>query len=87
MRWVRCTLRVRIKVASGLGGRQSSELSSCLLCSTGDLLFTRKWDGMRSRGQTQVSIRRFVRYEMGEGLEKRSDDLAAEVAKMSGSQN
>jgi elongation factor Ts len=28
-----------------------------------------------------VTIRRFVRYELGEGLEKRSDDLAAEVAK------
>ena len=28
----------------------------------------------------KISIRRFVRYEMGEGLEKRKDDLAAEVA-------
>ena len=28
-----------------------------------------------------VTIRRFVRYELGEGLEKRKDDLAAEVAK------
>jgi elongation factor Ts len=28
-----------------------------------------------------VTIRRFVRYELGEGLEKRQDDLAAEVAK------
>ncbi len=28
-----------------------------------------------------ISIRRFVRYQLGEGLEKRSDDLAAEVAK------
>jgi elongation factor Ts len=27
-----------------------------------------------------VQIRRFVRYELGEGLEKRSDDFAAEVA-------
>ncbi len=27
----------------------------------------------------KVSIRRFVRYEMGEGLEKRNDDFAAEV--------
>lgn len=26
-----------------------------------------------------ISIRRFVRYEMGEGLEKRNDDFAAEV--------
>ena len=29
----------------------------------------------------KISIRRFTRYEMGEGLEKRQDDLAAEVAK------
>ncbi len=29
----------------------------------------------------KISVRRFVRYEMGEGLEKRHDDLAAEVAK------
>jgi elongation factor Ts len=27
-----------------------------------------------------VQIRRFVRYELGEGLEKRQDDFAAEVA-------
>jgi len=27
-----------------------------------------------------VQIRRFVRYELGEGLEKRSNDFAAEVA-------
>ena len=30
----------------------------------------------------KISIRRFVRYEMGEGLEKRQDNLAEEVAKM-----
>lgn len=29
----------------------------------------------------KISIRRFVRFEMGEGLEKRHDDLAAEVEK------
>lgn len=30
----------------------------------------------------KISIRRFVRFEMGEGLEKRNDNLADEVAKM-----
>lgn len=30
----------------------------------------------------KIAVRRFVRYEMGEGLEKRSDDFAAEVAGM-----
>jgi elongation factor Ts len=31
----------------------------------------------------KVSIRRFTRYKMGEGIEKRVDDFAAEVAAMS----
>ncbi len=29
----------------------------------------------------KISVRRFVRYEMGEGLEKKNEDLAAEVEK------
>lgn len=33
----------------------------------------------------KISIRRFARFEMGEGLEKRQDNLADEVAKMTGS--
>jgi len=32
----------------------------------------------------KITIRRFVRYEVGEGIEKRSNDLAAEVAAMTG---
>ncbi len=31
-----------------------------------------------------VSVRRFVRYQLGEGIEKREDDFAAEVAKAAG---
>lgn len=31
-----------------------------------------------------ISVRRFVRFEMGEGLQKRSDDFAAEVAAITG---
>jgi len=27
-----------------------------------------------------IQVRRFVRFKMGEGIEKRSDDFAAEVA-------
>ncbi|MBT3981590.1 MAG: translation elongation factor Ts [Bacteriovoracaceae bacterium] len=30
----------------------------------------------------KISIRRFVKYNLGEGIEKREDDLATEVAKM-----
>ncbi len=32
----------------------------------------------------KVSIRRFTRYKMGEGLEKRADDFESEVAKLAG---
>ena len=31
----------------------------------------------------KITIRRFARYEMGEGLEKRQDNFAEEVAKQS----
>jgi len=30
-----------------------------------------------------IKLRRFVRFELGEGLERKSDDFAAEVAAMS----
>ncbi len=32
----------------------------------------------------KIAIRRFVKYNLGEGIEKRSDNLAEEVAKMTG---
>jgi elongation factor Ts len=32
----------------------------------------------------RITVRRFQRYKMGEGLEKRTDDFASEVASMSG---
>ena len=35
----------------------------------------------------KISIRRFTRYELGEGLEKRNDNLAEEVAKQMNSKN
>ena len=31
-----------------------------------------------------IKIRRFVRFELGEGLEKKKEDFAAEVAKQAG---
>jgi elongation factor Ts len=31
-----------------------------------------------------IRVRRFVRFELGEGLEKKQDDFAAEVAKQAG---
>ena len=35
----------------------------------------------------KIEVTGFVRYEKGEGLEKRVDDFAEEVAKMSGGSN
>jgi elongation factor Ts len=32
-----------------------------------------------------IELKRFVRFERGEGIEKKVDDFAAEVAKMAGS--
>ncbi len=32
----------------------------------------------------KISVRRFVRYELGEGLEKRNENFAEEIAKLSG---
>jgi len=32
----------------------------------------------------KISIRRFARYKMGEGLAKRDDDFGDEVAKLAG---
>ena len=34
----------------------------------------------------KIAIRRFARYKMGEGLEKRADDFSSEVASLSGNQ-
>ncbi len=31
-----------------------------------------------------IEVRRFVRYEVGEGIEKKADDFAAEVRKIAG---
>ena len=42
-------------------------------------------DALSKAVGTTVSIARFVRYERGEGIEKKTDDFAAEVAKMAAS--
>ncbi len=62
----------------------------CLL----DQVWVRDPDGKKTIGQLQIDIvakikenikvRRFVRWELGEGLTKKSDDFAAEVAKTAG---
>ena len=39
---------------------------------------------MVARTREKITIRRFARYKMGEGLAKREDDFGAEVAKLAG---
>ena len=41
--------------------------------------------GLTAKIGEKLSIRRFVRYELGEGIEKKKTDLAAEVAEQLGS--
>jgi elongation factor Ts len=62
----------------------------CLL----DQIWVRDPDGKKTVGSLltdivakigeNIRVRRFVRWELGEGLEKRKDDFAAEVAKQAG---
>jgi elongation factor Ts len=62
----------------------------CLL----DQVWVRDPEGKKTIGQLQtdivaklgenIRVRRFVRWELGEGLEKKKDDFAAEVAKQAG---
>jgi elongation factor Ts len=62
----------------------------CLL----DQIWVRDPDGKKTVGQLltelvakigeNIKVRRFVRWELGEGLEKKQDDFAAEVAKQAG---
>ena len=40
-------------------------------------------EGIAQFGEN-IKVRRFARFEMGEGLEKRVDDFAAEVAAQAG---
>ncbi len=80
------------KVIEGMvQGRIKKELKEiCLL----DQIYVKAEDGKQSVGSyvaavakaegTAFSIKRFVRYETGEGIEKKTEDFAAEVAKQMG---
>ncbi|MCL2050716.1 MAG: translation elongation factor Ts [Lachnospiraceae bacterium] len=72
-------------------GRLAKQLKEiCLL----EQVYVRAEDGKQTVGQyvlatakangANLSIKRFVRFETGEGLEKKSEDFAAEVAKQMG---
>src|SRR5262249_173481 len=49
-----------------------------------DVNMTKLRDSLIAKLGENVSIRRYVRYELGEGLEKKKDDFAAEVAAQAG---
>lgn len=80
------------KIISGMVmGRIKKELKEiCLL----DQIYVKAEDGKQSVGQyvaevakangAKINIKKFVRFETGEGLEKKEEDFAAEVAKQMG---
>ena len=72
-------------------GRVSKQLKEiCLL----DQVYVKAEDGKQSVGKyveevakangAKITIKGFVRYETGDGIEKRQDDFAAEVAAQAG---
>lgn len=70
-------------------GRLNKELKEvCLLdqvyVKDGDMNVGQYIDSVSKQVGTTISVKRFVRYETGEGLEKKSEDFAAEVAKQMG---
>ncbi len=80
------------KIISGMVmGRIKKELKEiCLM----DQIYVKAEDGKQSVGKyieevakangAKISIKSFVRYETGEGIEKKDEDFAAEVAKQMG---
>mgnify|MGYP001323069062 FL=1 len=72
-----------------LEGRLNKELQQiCLVdqeyVKDGDLTVGKYLDSVAKEVGSAISVKRFVRYETGEGLEKREEDFAAEVAKQMG---
>lgn len=70
-------------------GRLNKELKEiCLLdqayVKDGDMNVSQYLDSVSKEADAPVSIKRFIRFETGEGLEKKSEDFAAEVAKQMG---
>ncbi|NLP15708.1 MAG: elongation factor Ts [Clostridiales bacterium] len=70
-------------------GRFNKELKEvCLLdqvyVKNGDMNVGQYIDSVSKQVGAPVSIKRFIRFETGEGLQKKSEDFAAEVAKQMG---
>ena len=80
------------KVINGMiEGRVNKELKEICLV---DQVYVKAEDGKQTVGKyleaiskeigTEVSVSKFIRFETGEGLEKKNEDFAAEVAKQMG---
>lgn len=70
-------------------GRLNKELKEiCLLdqvyVQDGDLTVAQYVDKVAKENGAKVTVKKFVRFETGEGIEKRKDDFAAEVAAQAG---
>lgn len=70
-------------------GRLNKELKEfCLVdqayVKDGDLSIQQYINSVAKEVGTPIKVKSFVRYETGEGMEKRQDDFAAEVAKQAG---
>ena len=78
------------KVINGMiQGRLNKELKEvCLVdqvyVKDGDLTIQKYVDSVAKEVGAPIKIKAFVRFETGEGMEKREDDFAAEVAKQAG---
>lgn len=71
-----------------MGGIEKMYKEICLLQQAfvkgeGEDVATHVADVAKSVG-TAISVKGYIRFEKGEGIEKKVDDLAAEVAKMIG---
>ena len=78
-------------IEGAVAGRLNKELKEvCLLeqiyvkAEDGKLTVKQYLDAVSKENGTAVQIKRFVRFETGEGIEKKVDDFAAEVAAQAG---
>ncbi len=78
--------QVRAKIAEGKVGKYYSE--NCLLeqefVKDGSLTVQKYVDSVAKELGGSIKVVEFVRYEKGEGLQKKEDDFAAEVASLTG---
>lgn len=74
-------------IAGAIEGRLNKELKEvCLLeqiyvkAEDGKQIVAKYLEQVGKENGTEIKIKKFVRFETGEGLEKKNEDFAAEVA-------